>query len=1022
MSSKPPKPDAQYPVNREGSPPTAGVDPHGGQLFSVSRRRFLEAAGFTFSLSVLNGCSRQPEEIALPFVDQPEGIVPGRSVSYASTCHGCSAGCGLLATVRDGRPLKMEGLPEHPISAGGLCAVGQALPLGLYDTLRLKHPLAKQQESDWADVDRSIQHALDDFKSGNSGRGAVRFVTPTVTSPAFQAQIDQFLNQFTDGRHVVVDPVSSSAILDAHHRTHGVRVLPRYRFENADVVVSLGADFLGTWLSPVEFTAAWKTRRVPTPKHPVMSHHVQLEGRVSLTGSNADRRFRVSPQEYGSLLRHLHAAIQALVNETPEELAEVPCPIDSADLASLANRLVDARSRSLVVSDSQDVHVQTIINAINLRLENYESTLDVVHPSRQRRGNDSDLLNLLDELKAGEVDALFVHGIDLTHNLSDRESAVTAIARVPLVVSFAERTDDFAALAGFVCPDHHPLESWFDSEAHGGVVSITQPLLQPLGNTRSVLESLAQWTGQPANDQDLLRDHWQQHIFPRAEEPQRTSSFRSFWTQALHDGFATVSVESSGAAPADNVVAVVAESRTQLAARRPSDGHCLELYSKVAFPDSRHAHNPWLQELPDPVTKATWDNYACVSQATADSLKLAEGDLVKIAVEDGKTLTLPALIQRGQHDNVVAVALGYGVAGTGRFSNTGPHWLEGKPTVSGGERVGVNAAPLIQAGESSLEYSRGDVSIEKVRGHRTLATTQRYNTLEMPKEIAPPGAEVREIVQTTTLPEFAKNPEAGKPEQHVHVEGDLWPEDHPKTERAWGMTIDLNACTGCSACLVACQSENNVPVVGRDEVQRQREMHWIRIDRYYSGPDDDMAVSHQPMMCQHCDNAPCETVCPVLATVHSDEGLNEQVYNRCVGTRYCANNCPYKVRRFNWFDYPHDDSLLNLALNPDVTVRGRGVMEKCSMCVQRIEQGKIESRSSGQPLVDGQIKTACQQSCPAGAIVFGDLNDDSTAAHAALVDPRRYGVLEEFNFRPSVSYLRVVKNRSEPIDEGDAHA
>jgi molybdopterin-containing oxidoreductase family iron-sulfur binding subunit len=362
---------------------------------------------------------------------------------------------------------------------------------------------------------------------------------------------------------------------------------------------------------------------------------------------------------------------------------------------------------------------------------------------------------------------------------------------------------------------------------------------------------------------------------------------------------------------------------------------------------------------------------------------------------------------------VLAIALGYGVRGTDRFADVGPRWLEARPTVARGELVGKNAASLLEFGDGAMQLTRTSVSLEKLPGRRELASTQTHHSLEVPRNVAPRGAEVRDAVQRTTLPAFVRNPSAGKPVVHHHDDVQLWAEDHPLTGHHWGLVIDLNCCTGCSACMLACQSENNVPVVGKDEVRRGREMHWIRLDRYYSGDDDDIDVAHQPMMCQHCDNAPCETVCPVLATVHSEEGLNEQVYNRCVGTRYCANNCPYKVRRFNWFKYEHDDALQNLALNPDVTVRGRGVMEKCSMCVQRIEDGKLEARRRGQPLADGAIQTACQQSCPAQAIIFGDMNDAHSRIHEALENPRRYGVLEEFNFRPSVSYLRVVRNRDD---------
>jgi molybdopterin-containing oxidoreductase family iron-sulfur binding subunit len=401
--------------------------------------------------------------------------------------------------------------------------------------------------------------------------------------------------------------------------------------------------------------------------------------------------------------------------------------------------------------------------------------------------------------------------------------------------------------------------------------------------------------------------------------------------------------------------------------------------------------------------------------------------MVRVKASNAASIDLPALVQPGQHDRVLAVALGYGVHGTERFADIGPQWLEARPTVEKGELVGKNAAPWLEFRDGAIQLSRPHVTLEKIPGRRELASTQGHHSLEIPRNVAPSGAEVRDIVQHTTLPAFANDPHAGTPESHHQVDVQLWAEDHPKQGHHWGMAVDLNCCTGCSACLIACQSENNVPVVGKDEVRRQREMHWIRIDRYYSGEDDDLNVAHQPMMCQHCDNAPCETVCPVLATVHGEEGLNEQAYNRCVGTRYCANNCPYKVRRFNWFKYEHEDSLQNLVLNPDVTVRSRGVMEKCSMCVQRIQDGKLEARRLGHPLVDGAIQTACQQSCPAQAIIFGDMNDANSRVNGALESPRRYAVLEEFNFRPSVSYERLVRNRDDKSEqpkqrEGDRHA
>lgn len=390
---------------------------------------------------------------------------------------------------------------------------------------------------------------------------------------------------------------------------------------------------------------------------------------------------------------------------------------------------------------------------------------------------------------------------------------------------------------------------------------------------------------------------------------------------------------------------------------------------------------------------------------------MADGDVVLVATADGRCqVELPVLVQPGQHPHLVAMALAYGVKGTDRFANIGPEWLEGRPTTTQGTMIGKNVAAFIEVRNNTLHYSRGGITLRKTDRRHDLATTQKYPSMKVPSEVAPYGAEVRQPIQATTLSAYAQDPKAGAPHFHQHAEEQLWSEDHPDSGHSWGMVIDLNKCTGCSACLIACQSENNVPVVGKDEVRRQREMHWIRIDRYYSGDGKDVGVSYQPMMCQHCGNAPCETVCPVLATVHGSEGLNEQAYNRCVGTRYCANNCPYKVRRFNWFKYQHDDAVENLALNPDVTVRTRGVMEKCSMCVQRIEEAKIDARRRNTPLVDGAALTACQQSCPAQAIDFGDLNDPASRVHRAVQNPRGYGVLEEFNFRPSVTYLRIVRN------------
>jgi molybdopterin-containing oxidoreductase family iron-sulfur binding subunit len=980
----------------------------------LGRRGFLRAAGFSFAGAALTGCQTAPVEKAIPFLVQPEEITPGRALHYASTCGACSAACGLLVKNRDGRPIKLEGNPDHPLSRGGLCAVGQASILGLYDSQRLTNPLRDGVETTWETVDREVIARLAEIRER---RGAVRFLTGTVNSPTVLAQIASFLSQFPNAKHVVYDPLSSSAILDAHERTHGVRVLPRYRFEKAEVIVSFDADFLGTWFSPVEHTRGYhEGRRLEVPL-PRASHHVQFESRMSLTGAKADERIAVTPSELGPIASRLAAAVAKLAGEDFPSVDGVQAlPLPAERVEGIARRLWAARGRSLVVSGSQDVETQVLCNYLNHLLGNYRSTLDIDRPSRQRLGNDRELRLLLDELEERAVAALLIWGVNPVYDLPQPEEVAAAIQKTPLVISLDERRSETAELAHFVCPDPHYLESWGDNEPVPGVVSVQQPCLRPLGNTRALVETLAAWSGDPKSAYELMREHWQAHLFPRqSAQP----SFEDFWDHAVHDGVVELAAPAvqTGSFRSDQAVlpsASDAAGPTELS---------LELYPKPAILDGRHAYNPWLQELPDPVTKVTWDNYACLSPALAAALGVRDGDVVEIRpMLDGKpSLELPVVLQPGQHDRIVAVALGYGAKASERFANVGPQWLRRKPTVNSDGHVGRNAAPLLRFVDGSLTYSGLPVKIRPTGGHEDLACTQAHHTITVPESLALPGGERRPAVRETTLDGYLHaqgGAEAHSGRAHDTHE-DLWPADHAYTGHRWAMAIDLDACTGCSACVVSCQVENNIPVVGKDEMHRQREMHWMRIDRYYSGGDADVEVTHQPMLCQHCENAPCETVCPVLATVHSAEGLNQQVYNRCVGTRYCANNCPYKVRRFNWFDYAREDRLENLVLNPDVTVRSRGVMEKCSFCVQRIQEAKIEAKRRGEEIRDGEIQTACQQSCPAGAIVFGDLNDPFSRIAQLVKSPRHYRVLEELNVKPAVGYLEVVR-RKQPGKE-EAH-
>ena len=962
----------------------------------IDRRGFLKASGFSLAGTLMLGCSRGVVEKAIPYLVQPEEIVPGRATWYATTCEGCAARCGALIKNRDGRPIKLEGNREHPISNGGLCAVGQASLLELYDSQRLAGAQLDGQPATWDEVDQAVTARITDVLAGG---GRVRLLSDTVTSPTEQRLINRFMAQFADSRHVVYDPLSSSAILDAHLMTHGERLLPRFDFERADAIVSFGADFLGTWISPVEFTAAYHRGRRLNGDSPHLSYHAQFEGRMSLTGSNADLRVRLDPADAGLVLSHLVQRIAAHGDGAPVAFGNLgEAPVEETLLDDLASRLWQARGRALVVSGSQSVGEQVLVNYLNEMLGAYGATVDLERPSWQLQGDDRALARLVSEIVEGGVDLLLIRGVNPIYDLPGSEFAQT-LEKLPFVVSFAGSLDETSAAAKMVCPEPHFLETWNDAEAVAGVVSISQPAIEPLQETRTLAESLSAWLGEPRPALDLIQETWQQEIFPRAS----AKSFQSFWDQTVHDGSASIG-SGLGEVSTFDVAAV-----QPLASGAQGDDFTLEIYPKIGMRDGRHAHNPWLQELPDPVTKVVWDNYACLSPQTAERLGVGENDVVRLEIQGQPGLELPVYVQPGQHDRVVAVALGYGRAGTDRFASVAPKWLQGKPTVEAGGTVGTNVAPLTSLDEDGRSYVRSGLRLSPTGTRHDLASTQTYQYLAVPAALAPTDGRDRPIIQETVLPDYLEDRSAGKPHLH-HFDSDLWGEHEFETHH-WAMAVDLSACTGCSACVISCQAENNVPVVGRDEVERRRDMHWIRIDRYYRGDSGDPDTVHQPMMCHHCDNAPCETVCPVVATLHSSEGLNMQVYNRCVGTRYCANNCPYKVRRFNWFDYAHDDKLQNLVLNPDVTVRERGVMEKCSFCVQRIQGAKFEAKGEGRAVADGDIQTACQQSCPAQAIVFGDLNDPESRISKLRQDPRHYVVLEELNVQPSVGYMRLVRNR-----------
>ena len=940
----------------------------------VSRRSFLEMLGYSSLALALTGC-RAPEQKIVPYLVQPVEFTPGVASWFASVCGGCSAACGTLVKVRDGRPIKLEGNPDHPLSQGGLCALAHGQIFGLYDPDRLRQPLIAGQAATWDQVDQQVVAKLAEIKQFG---GKICVLTGPTTSPTSRAVIQQFLAQFGNGRHITYEAVSTDAIRRAHLRTHNVAAIPQYRFDKAKLVVSFGADFLGTWVAPMQFTRAYTKARELRDNQREMMRHVQFEAHMSLTGSNADTRIKVSPAEQQLALVYLARLITPDQNSSDVTISSFDSqqlnPETRQALERLGKDLLRFHGNALVVSGSNNPDVQSIVNYVNYTIGSYGNTVDLTAPYRANDSSDADMTELVQQMNAGEIHALIVSGVNPAYDYFDSHVFANGLQKVSLKVSLNSSLDETSSLADYVCPQSHFLEAWDDVEPVRGTFSINQPTIAPLFQTRAYQETLLRWSGDSRSFHEVLRESWREKLFPQQKQ---YATFDQFWDQTLQSGYVAVQSASTTALAFKNDG--FAEVMARLKAAIHPTASSLVLYQKTSIRDGQFANNPWLQELPDPITKITWENYACVSPAFAQESGIDEGRVVRIS--DGATaIKLPVHIQPGQHDRVIAVAVGYGRAKAGQA----------------GSNVGVNAFPFVKLVDGAFRYSHAQVTLEKTAGRIEFAQTQIKD-----------AQEDRHLVRELTLVEYTKG------EEREHEEhSSLWsPHDYP--EHKWGMAIDLNACVGCNACVISCQGENNIPVVGKAEVRNQRELHWLRIDRYFEGDRGNPRVNYQPVMCSQCDNASCESVCPVLATVHSSEGLNMQVYNRCVGTRYCENNCPFKVRRFNWFNYPHDDAIANLALNPDVTVRTRGVMEKCTFCVQRIEEVKIKARNEGRAIADGEIQPACAQSCPANAIIFGDLIDVKSRVAQLKKSGRNYTILGELNLQPALSYLAKVRNVEE---------
>lgn len=934
----------------------------------ASRRNFLKLAGFSAVLgTVLDSCEK-PVHKAIPYLIKPEEITPGLSNHYASTFFDGEEFCSIVVKSRDGRPIKIEGNPQSSVTKGGTSARVQASVLSLYDDDRYKSPLQNGREITWQQADAAIVSQLDDIRK-KSGR--IVLLTSTVISPAAESIIHEFQKVYPGAVHVTYDAVSSSSILLANEKSFGIRALPTYRFDRASVIVGFDADFLGTWISPVDFTAQYASVKKLADNNSDIARHFQFETGMSITGSNADERYPVKPSELKTILMQLITAVSSVGadragNGIPEHLAK------------LAGELTTNRGRSLIVSGSGDTEIQLLVNRLNYTLGNYGTTIDISTPVFLRKGIDKDMINLVNQMNNGTVDALLIINTNPAYHYPEAEKFISGIRKTGLTVFMSCSPDETAAACNFVCPSNHYLESWGDAHPALNIYSLQQPLIHPVFNTRQWEESLLIWSGSNLAFKDYLQESWEKNLFPLQNEKSR---FYDFWVNALQKGVFETKGEP-GSQPPMQPVDILPDSGIDNQLE-------VHLYQSVSLGTGRHANNPWLQEMPDPVTKAVWENYASVSPKFATDNGLEDFDVIEI----NNTLKLPVLVQPGQAYGTISIALGYGRQGAGKVA----------------DGLGVNAYPLATMADDSICFSRTGITFRKTLQKHTVARSQVYSSL---------GG--RPIVRETTLAEYRKKPDAGNElhkeieKKHVSLYADpVYDGFH------WGLSVDLNACTGCGACLIACQAENNIPVVGKTEVEKFRIMHWIRIDRYYSGDPEHPDVVHQPVMCMQCDHAPCENVCPVSATPHNNEGLNQVAYTRCIGTKYCINNCPYKVRKFNWFQYAQNpkfnfhanSDLGRLVLNPDVTVRERGVVEKCSFCSQRIQEKKLQAKLENRILNGEEVQTACVQACPAKALVFGDLNNQDNRVSRLTTNERNYFLLEELHTLPSVGYLTKIRNR-----------
>lgn len=1053
------------------------------QSSNTSRRDFLKVMGFTTAAVALASCET-PVINAIPYVNKPEDVTPGVANFYASTFYDGHDYAPVLVKTREGRPIKIEGNELSKHTHGGTHARHQAAILSLYDGARLSGPWAKGGPVTWKTADGEIGKAL----AGVGGK-EIAILSSTIISPSTRAVIAEFVAKYPTAKVYQYDAVSYSALANANEKVWGKKVVARYEFAEAKkVIVGVACDFLGNWLNPVEHAAAYAKNRKVSKDKPDMSKHYHFEANMSLTGANADERYMIKPSEIGKTVVALYNEVaKATGNATVSANGSIASnPEAQKAIGKVAKDLMNAKGQSLVLCGLNDTDVQVLVNGINKMLDNYGKTVDIENYCNLKQGDDKAFMGLIDDMNAGKVGAVLVYNCNPAYTAPAKANFAAAFKKVPLKVSFSQILDETAQLADYVCPDNNWLESWGDANPCRGHYSLQQPTISPVfaqpryEGTRQVQDTLLTWAGVKSDYLTYLQAFWQNRIFPMQG---KYGDFYSFWSNTLHDGvlhihfakpveetIAPMAKDSSGKPLMTGVATVIADSlglvkeekkekqeekkeekaaevtapmvdynaAANKAVAQKGGNWEITLYEKQGLGNGNTSNNPWLHELPDPITKVTWDQYITMhpddvkEQGFGQLLRQdIDGSIANLTV-NGISVEVPVYPQPGQAKGTIGLAYGYG-----RKADT----LQVATLVGG-----ANAFEMLSMVNDTLQNISADVAIANANKSHIFAATQIQHTIMGREEW---------ILREASIGQYKKDAAVNNPKAELAThsgkvpvaEVDLWAA-HARPGHKWGMTIDMNSCIGCAACVVACSSENNVPVVGKDQIMRTRDMYWLRIDRYYTSdmtrmkadeehvgarqmyldmenPSNNPKVTFQPIMCQHCNHAPCETVCPVLATNHSNEGLNQMTYNRCIGTRYCANNCPFKVRRFNWYNYngnpdfatinPIQQDLGRMVLNPDVVVRARGVMEKCSMCQQRLQAGKLAAKKEGKPLEDGAIRTACQQACPTNAITFGDVNDPESKVSKLREDERNYFLLEELGIKPTVSYLVKVRNQEEDI-------